>query len=934
MNFRIPSLARWVFLPALAVALAGAAAGCRGAAPPAAPGAVVAPVAAPRAGGGAALQAPANGRLPGGVRPTHYALRLTIDPRAPRFSGQATIEVAVGGAQEVIWLHARGLRVSRAVEERSKLAATVIAFPDHDLLALQFPQAVGPGEIALGLTWDGAFDRQLAGLYKVEVAGESYAFTQFEPTYARQAFPAFDEPGMKTPYVVTLTVPREHTAISNGPALEATETETEMGTATGGAMKTVRFAATQPLPTYLVAFAVGPLEVVAAPDIAPTAERPRPLPFRGIAARGKGGELGYALAETPKMLLSLERYFGSPYPYDKLDVIAVPDFAAGAMENAGAITFRDSRLLVGPSSTEGERRGFAHTMAHELAHMWFGNLVTMQWWDDIWLNEGFATWMGHRTIGEIYPRYRSEVSLREQVEAAINEDSRVTARRIRQPIDSVHDIQSAFDAITYRKGAGILAMFELWLGAETFQRGVRRYLGAHAFANATSSDLFQALGQESERDVAGPFSSFLEQPGIPRLQITVSCLPPSAGEPRLGVAQSRYLPVGSAGSPVAKWHLPVCARTNEGTACTLVGGATGEVDLPGSRCPRWVMPNAAGVGYYRFALPPDQLGALLGRGWRQLTVTERLAAADAVRASFDDGSTAAGTVLQALAPLARDPQQAVAVAPLPTLTFLQRAAAAHQNQSLRTAVEREAQRLYAPLARRLGWRYGGSGEEEGETKLLRQRVLTFLALVAADIRVRKAGAAIGAGLLDAPAKPPQPSAVASELVELTLALAVQQGGAPAFERALTIFAGSTNAAFRGKLLTALGSTMDPVLAERARNLALDPRVRVNEVLLPLVPQFTFPETREAAWTWLKGNYEALRARAARKPVGGVTVFGLPGGFCHADRAAEVQSFFAPRVGDFPGGPRQLANAVEAINLCAARYTAQQERATAYLTRRP
>src|SRR5690606_26969975 len=341
---------------------------------------------------------------------------------------------------------------------------------------------------------------------------------------------------------------------------------------------------------------VGPLDVVEAPPIAGSDVRDRPIPLRGVAPRGQGARLAYALEHTPRMVESLERYFGRPYPYAKLDLIAVPDFGAGAMENAGAITFRDSLLLLDESAPVRQQRGFAYITAHELAHQWFGNLVTMAWWDDLWLNEAFATWMETRTIEETFPQHAPQVAEMSTVLDALDADSLASARQIREPIETEHDIHNAFDSITYSEGNGVLAMMERWLTPEVFQRGVQRYLREHQGGNARAEDLFAALSAEAGRDVSGPFTSFIAQSGAPLVEATPSC---EDGRGRVALRQSRYVPRGSRASAERTWQIPVCVRYGVGREahreCTLLTEREGSIELP-SGCPAWVMPNADGVG--------------------------------------------------------------------------------------------------------------------------------------------------------------------------------------------------------------------------------------------------------------------------------------------------------------------------------------------------
>jgi alanyl aminopeptidase len=350
-----------------------------------------------------AADPPPAGPLPEGVSPEHYRLALTVDPASERFSGEVWIRVRLDAPTQRVWMHGGAMTVSSSTVSRPGVEAAVPAtwttsVERPEIAALRFAQPEGPGVVELHLVFDAPFGRQLAGLYRVDVGADHYAFTQFESTSARLAFPGFDEPRWKTPFDVELTVRQDDVAIANTREVESTPVE--------GGLRRVRFATTEPLPTYLLAMAVGPLDVIEAAPIAANAVRPNALPFRGIAARGRGPELRHALAHTPDLLAALEAYTGTAYPYDKLDIIAVPDFASGAMENAGAITFREQLLLLGEQPPEDQVRSFTGVMAHELAHQWFGNLVTMAWWDGLWLNEGFAAFMEHFCVDALYPEYR------------------------------------------------------------------------------------------------------------------------------------------------------------------------------------------------------------------------------------------------------------------------------------------------------------------------------------------------------------------------------------------------------------------------------------------------------------------------------------------------------------------------------------------------
>lgn len=861
------------------------------------------------------------GRLPEGVTPLEYTLFLEVVPGRARFQGQVDIRTRFDEAQRVVWLHGRDLNVTEAAalpEGAEPIGATYRQETDDGVASLRFPEPIGPGEVILTLTFDAPFNRQLEGLYRVDTRGESYAFTQFEAISARLAFPCFDEPRFKTPFELTLSVRADHEAVANTLITRTREV---------GDMKHVRFARTEPLPTYLVAMAVGPLDIVEHAPIAPNDVREQPIPFRGVAVRGQGARLAYALEHTAPLLADLEAYFGIPYPYDKLDIIAVPDFAAGAMENVGAITFRESLLLLDSErAPEQQKRAFAYVMAHELAHQWFGNLVTMPWWDDIWLNEAFATWMGNKVLRNVHPEYEPALSMLGSVHGAMGADSLASARQIRQPIESNHDIRNAFDAITYRKGGGVLEMFERWIGEDTFRDGIREYLAQHRFRTATADDLLDALSRIAGRDVGTPFRSFLLQPGVPLVGVEPRC---DDGAATLAVSQSRYLPVGSTGERAAVWQIPLCVRVGQGREtdepCELVTEAEASVALEGA-CPDWIMPNAEGAGYFRWAMPSEDLEQLMRAGWRRLSPRERLSVASNIVASFEADTLDAADAFEAFGRIAADESRAVATEPMRTIAW---ARSYLVDEAGRAAVARFASRLYGQRGRHLGW--NARARESSEDSLLRHEVLSFLAFTAEDARVRREAALRGRryvgfggpGGIDR-------DAVHQELVGLALSVAVQEGDAAFFDHLLAAFRASDDALFRSEALRALGSTHDSALSERALALALDPALRVNEVPLILGTQLQMDETREQAWAWLTENFDGVFGRVAATRVGSAPWYAAS--FCSEEKAAEVEAFFAPRIERLPGGPRNLRGALEAIRLCAARVEAQGESAQTFFRR--
>jgi alanyl aminopeptidase len=906
---RIPRLSPFAALAAALIA-------CSAAPPPDAP-----PPATPAPRAALPPEAPPAGRLPADVAPQRYALSLQVVPERERFAGTVEIALRLTRERDVIWLHGQDLRVTEASvqpEGGERAPARWESINAEGLAAVRLTRPIGPGVVTLRLAFDAPFNAGLQGHFHVTADGRQYAFTKFEPMSARLAFPCLDEPGYKTPFELTLTVPEGLTALGNTRVIDQADLP--------DGLRRVRFAPTENLPTYLVAWAVGPFDVVDA-TLPPTSIRERPLPLRGIAARGRGAELAYAMTHARGWLESLEGYFGMEYPYDKLDLIAAPDYPSGAMENAGAIMFREPSLLLHEkTASENQRRNLAITVAHEVAHQWFGNLVTMAWWDDLWLNEAFAEWMGFRVIHELSPGYRLDVELLHDIHGAMSADSLASARQIRQPILTNHDIRNAFDGITYVKGAAVLTMFERWIGPDAFQRGIRAHLAGHRGGNATADDLLSALSAAAGRDVATPFRSFLMQSGLPTIEARVRC---EGGAGHLALRQSRYLPAGSTGERDRTWQLPVCARyearSEVRTACTLLTEREGRMELPGPSCPSWVLPNADGAGYYRWSMPPADLARLRKAGYSRLGALDRLAFADSVRAGFDDGTVPAADVFAALSPLVTDESRHVSTAPMSLLRFARTRIA---DDALRPRVEAFARKLYAPLMGKLGWAPRPGAQEDGETALLRSEVVAFLAHAGRDPAVRREAALRGRsyigfggdGRLHA-------DAVAGDLAGVALAIAVQDGDAAVFDAVLALLRATRDAPVRGSMLRALASTHDPTLAAKVHALMLDPGVRGSEIFPLLGTRMADPATREPAWQWYREHFDAVTARLAAQH--GQYAANVGQSYCDAAHADEVRAFFEPRMGAFVGGPRNLTAVLESIRLCAARVTAQGESTRAF-----
>ena len=457
-------------------------------------------------------------RLPSDVRPTHYALTMTIVPGKTTAPGEITIDIALDRPHSTVWLNAVALTVSRVLVDGAEAHPRIDDRADQ-FVGLAFDPPLPAGDHRVTLAFEAQQNGNSArGLFTVKDGGAWYTLTQFEAIAARRAFPCFDEPALKAPWQLTLRVPRELTAVANAPVV------TEK--AIGDGMKEVQFAETKPLPSYLVAFAVGPFDIVDAGNVGPvksSERRPRAAhsatagggeaaklrargdhatPLRIVVAGGHAGDVRFAAEAIPQLLQEEELWLGVAYPFAKLDHLAIPLNVRLAMENAGLITYGAPILLAPRAATPPFRHGLANVAAHEMAHQWFGDLVTMAWWDDVWLNEAFATWFADKIVDAWQPGYEHGAGRVHERADAIEADSLSSARRIRQPIETRSDIANAFDAITYSKGATVLGMFEGWLGDDAFRRGVLGYLDAHRYASATADDFLGALSVASAKPVA------------------------------------------------------------------------------------------------------------------------------------------------------------------------------------------------------------------------------------------------------------------------------------------------------------------------------------------------------------------------------------------------------------------------------------------------
>ena len=843
-----------------------------------------------------------RGLLPDGVTPTRYSLELAIDPRQAGFTGTADIAVTIAEPTRSIWMHGLDLtQVEARVEAggRTVVATYVPVDTTTGVVRLDLGEEVA-GPATLHFAYHGTYREGSEGLFLIEAGGRRYVFSQLQAIDARRVFPSFDQPGFKTPFDLTIITTEGDVAITNTPLASTEEL--------GDGRTRQRFDSTLPLPTYLLAFAVGPLDVVEAPAVPANEIRSWPLPLRGVATRGNGPRLAYALANTADMVERLERYFGMAFPYPKLDLIATPSLG-GAMENAGAIVYDEYVLLLDADAPTTQLREFGRVHAHELAHQWFGDLVTPWWWEDTWLNESFATWLGEKIAAQWQPSLFNDADMVAGAFRVMDGDSRVASRPVREPIDDNLRISSTFDGLTYSKGGGLLRMFESFLGQELFREGVRLHVRRHLHGVATSDEFFAALADASRQPaIVDAFRGFVGQPGVPIVTASLA-----ANGRQLLLSQKRYGSIGVDYPGAASWTIPVCVTVFGPDApekvCSLLSGTSGRMDLPAGTVS--VMPNSGGAGYYRFAMAADQLDGLIAMAGG-LPATEALALVDSVGAAFRAGQLPFDSVVSVARRLATHPERKVALALSGQLADIQ--------SRWLDAREREAMAalivdIYSPRLAELGLDpalAAYAGEEVGQ-RLLRLSLAELLAF-AGDHEPTQAVLADAAkrSLED-------PAALDPEYRRIAWAVGVRSFGKPFADQLVARLTTSPDPLVRNAAAGAVGASTDTTVSAMALNLLTEPGIRALDMFYIVFPQLGQPETREQAWAWLLANFQQFHDRLP----GFIqdVAYSTPSSFCDSPLRDSAARFLQDALAAQRTNPRTVARTLESIDLCIAQKAA-------------
>jgi aminopeptidase N len=839
----------------------------------------------------ALLIAPAAAqRLPDTVRPEHYDLAFVVDLQGERFEGTETIRIRTSGPTARVVLNAADIQFREVTIGTGAAAqkATVALDPASQTATLAVPRAVPRGVSEIHIRFSGVLNNQLRGLYLSKANGRKYAVTQFEPTDARRAFPCFDEPAFKATFAVTVTLDRGDVAISNGKVVSDTP-------GPGPARHTMKFVTSPKMSSYLVAIAVGDFQCLdgSAANI----------PLR-ICATPDKRELGRIALDAARQILDFYNgYYAIKYPFEKLDVVAVPDFAAGAMENTAAIFYREEFLLADSRSASVDtRKRIAGVLAHEIAHQWFGNLVTMEWWDDLWLNEGFATWMEKKPFVATHPEWNIDVDEALENQRALDLDSLPSTRPIHADVRTPSEIDESFDAIAYEKGAAVVRMVENYVGADTFRRGINAYLQAHAYGNATSEDFWKAIAGAAGKPVERILPTFVNQPGLPIIDVSLAC---NGGRTAVSLTQQRFSPgPGGAGEGGHRWQVPVCIKTagRSAPACNVLSDPSTTITLDGP-CAPWVLANAGAQGYYRTAYTPDLLRAIAPEVPTALTAPERLSLIDDEWALVRAGRHTAADYLTLAAGYGREPTNGVLTEVTNRLGFV--------HEYLTTAASRprlEAflRSLFKPRFDDVGFNTAASDSDD--RRALRAAVVDVLGTTAEDADlIAMARAALDRSLAGGP--PLEPT-----LAGAIVRVAAAHGDATLFDALAAAAERAASPEDHYRHLHALAEFRDPALVERALERTLSSSLRSQDTSRYVAGFFTNPWARARAWSFVTSHWEMLEPKLTI--AGGDTrLISALDRFCDAQSRDAIRAFTAAH--PLPSAVRTLAQTLERIDSCIA-----------------
>ncbi len=840
-------------------------------------------------------------RLPDNVEPESYDLMFTPDLAKAAFSGEESIQVLLRRPASSIVLNSAEIEFQEASVTAAGLTQTARVAKNDEAeqatLSVSKDIPAGPAEIHIRFT--GILNDKLRGFYLSQTARRRYAVTQFESTDARRAFPSFDEPAMKAVFRVTLIVDKGDTAISNGQIVSDTP-------GPGEGKHSLKFSPSPKMSSYLVAMMVGDFQCLEGGADG--------IPIRVCAVPEKKEQGAFALTVAENVMKYYDRYYYTKWPFGKLDMIAFPDFSAGAMENTAAITYRETEMLLNEKTASLDaKKEVASVIAHEMAHQWFGDLVTMKWWDDIWLNEGFATWMSWKPLNAWQPEWQIGLDEALETSGALSTDSIASIRPIRAKAETPADIAALFDGIAYGKAASVLRAVEDYVGPEIFQKGVNAYLEKHAYGNATAEDFWNQIAATSGKPVDKIMSALIDQPGAPVVSVKSSC---SGGQTNVVLSQHRYFAdAAKLEAPSSEiWDVPVALRGADSREVTQVLLTKTQQTFQISGCSEWVYAGAGGRGYFRSSYPPEVFQKMAMGIETDFSPEERIRFLADAWAMVRVGRLDISQYLAALEEMQAERHRDVVGMMLGHIGELHDSLVAADE---RPAFEAWVEKFLRPMANSLGEEPVAG--ESPEKAALRSDILSTLALYAHDPElVAKARATADAFMKD-------PQSVNATLAGNALAVAAANGDTALYEQFLEHVKDAKSAEEYYSYLGALGLFPDPALTKRTFDFMLSPAVK-NQDLYYLAGPFQNPHTQDAAWNLFKTDFKPIMEKVdASLGAGLVEIAGV---FCDAKLRDDSQQFFSAQ--HLPGTDRLLQNAADRVNACIELRSLQQANLTAYL----
>lgn len=841
-------------------------------------------------------------RLDKNVIPTFQLINLTLNPDSANYSGSTTIELDVINPTASFRFHSEALNLlSLTLKDANNEYPVTYEIIEPDQLTLTAEKSLEPGKYTLHIEFTNEYNTQGVSLYRTESGDESYLFTQMEDMEAREAFPCWDEPEYKFPFQMILTVPKDDYPIVNTPI----ESQKELD---NGWIE-YTFETTKPLPTYLLAICLGPFDLVDLPY--------ETVPIRIVTAKGKGHLTELCAELTPPILKWQEEYFNLPYPYKKLDLIAVPEFWPGGMENAGAITFTERAIVIDPANvTMSSRRRLANLMAHELAHMWFGDLVTMEWWDDLWLNEAFATWMATKTLVNVFPEFDYDISRVNSTDRVMSSDARPTAEAIRKPIDENSDLLGNIGAV-YNKGEAILNMFEISIDENNFRNGVIDYINANSWGSATAADLWKALSENSNAAYSLPeaMATFTDQPGVP----LVTCTKNEDGSYQL--SQTRFKNYGQADLPFENWHIPINIKykTEQGIQnhSLLLMESSVSVELPADGKIEWVLPNLDFKGYYRWNVSTEMMFDLAENSSAYLTPRERIGYLNNLSALLKAGVIGGDDFLDAIGRFKDDDHPQVISSVMNALGSVE---GYFVVDSLQDSFAAYVRHTLKPAMDKIG--LTATENEDNYYSVVRPSLLGWLAYTGKDsVSIRFAHNLFEKYLND-------PQSVDPSLVSISNQIACRHGKKELFGHCMKKFEEAKTPRDRGLYLSALGAFENKELQKEALAYVFNGSLKLQEIgTIPRGIASTSEEAADMVFDWVMANFEELKSNIP--PIYHPYLVYYGGG-CSQTRLTKAQQFFSLSENTSEGIAGQLEKLGVSVNDCISLREREGDKVAQYL----